>query len=87
MATKTTGQQPPPKSDAAEAHALGWDDAVDPTQTGGGKYTLLPEGPVYCAVSALKRERGAFGKFGTINIAVLTIAMQSVEGEGTEELQ
>ena len=53
-----------------------WDGEVDTTNAGGG-FKLLPEGPATFFVLELKRTRKAFGKFGTINVAELTLVCNS----------
>lgn len=66
--------------------ALGWDAPVDPTKT-GGKFGVLPEGDAVAIVTKLERKRQEFGKFGTINVAVLTISLRSIVDDSESELQ
>jgi len=60
-----------------------WDEEVDATSTGGG-FKLLPEGPATFFVLDLKRTRKSFGKFGTINVAELTLVCNSEEDENAQ---
>ena len=60
---------------------------MDPANQGGG-FTLLPEGPAFFTVTKLKRERKEYGKFGTINVAVLTLMCMTESGDSqTAEVQ
>lgn len=55
---------------------FGWDDEIDPTQS---TRVLLPAGPAIFNVMELKRERKEFGKYGTQNVAVVTLMVSTME--------
>lgn len=67
------------KTETRNTGAYGWNDEVDTTST--GERELLPEGEACFSVVKLERARKEYGKFGTINVAVLTLACSTmVEG-------
>jgi hypothetical protein len=82
MATKPTNTKPTEMPEGG----LGWDAPIDPTKT-GGKFGVLPEGDAVAIVTKLERKRQEFGKFGTINVAVLTIGLRSDVDESETEIQ
>ena len=64
----------------------GWGDEVDPANS-GGEYPLLPEGEAFFTVEKLERTRKEFGKFGTINVAVITMMCTSATGDDKTQVE
>jgi hypothetical protein len=56
---------------------MNWDSEVDPDAQSGR--TLVAEGVVEFSVLSLKRVRKEFGKCGTINVAEITLLVQSLK--------
>ncbi len=75
-----------PKEEPKDTGAYGWNDEVDPTNR---DFLLLPEGEAFFTVVKMARTRKEYGKFGTINVAVLTLMCSTaVEGgEGSVEIK
>jgi len=65
---------------------FGWDDDVPVPESG---FKLLPEGEAFFVIEKLDRQKKAFGKFGTINVAVMTMrcSVGEDEGEATIDVQ
>jgi hypothetical protein len=63
---------------------FGWTDKVDVPET---SYSVLPEGEAFFTITKLKRERKEFGKFGTINVAVMTCTPAEKDGSGEIDVQ
>jgi len=64
--------------------AYGWDDAVETQDT---KTAILPEGEALFCVRSFKKVRKDFGSFGVINVAVLTLDVQSLVNNQTGTVQ
>jgi hypothetical protein len=56
---------------------FGWDAPINPADS-NTEHKLLPEGPAMFTVTALKRDRKEFGKFGVQNVAVITLLVSTL---------
>jgi hypothetical protein len=64
----------------ADKEEMGWNSEVD-ADANRPERTLLPEGPVKFVVLAFKRARKEYGKFGTINVAEVTLGVVTLSGD------
>jgi hypothetical protein len=64
------------KNEKPVGGAFGWKDEAEVSE---GGYTLLPEGEALFSITKVERVRKEFGKFGTINVAVLTLLCSSMD--------
>lgn len=63
--------------------AFGWDDSPEVSES---KFKLLPEGEAIFTIRKLERKRSDFGRFGTINVAVVTFLCSPLDGDGEAEI-
>ena len=72
-------------SDEKLEGAYGWTDSIDTQRT--GDRVLLPEGEAVFTVLKLNRVRKEYGKFGTINVAVLSLLCRGGDADAQVEAQ
>jgi hypothetical protein len=68
----------------SDKEEFGWDDDVEVPETG---FTILPEGEAFFIIEKLERQKKAFGKFGTVNVAVMTMRCSIDEAEASIPVQ
>jgi hypothetical protein len=66
------------KENSDTSGGFGWNEAVDPTNQ-GSDFVILPEGEAFFTVTKLERTRKEFGKFGTINVAIISLMVTSAD--------
>ena len=57
---------------------ISWDGEIDPTQESKPRQPLLPDGTARFVCLKIERKRQEYGKYGTINVAVLTLVVSSM---------
>lgn len=74
------------QTNSQSSGGFGWTDEVDPASA-TDKYTILPDGEALFTILKFERERKDWGKFGTINVAILTLLVKSLVAEATSEIK
>jgi len=72
------------KTSKTASEGFGWDSKINPADA-EKKYPLLPEGPAMFTVLKLERKRKEIGEMGMQNVAVVTVALNTLVDEYDKE--